>query len=312
VSVCNLRSIPDSSLLVRSIKCAQSAALVLAALMLLPAAVMAQGNATDGANDAAAKEFRQQLRALNWTVGPQQVQMFGNSTLQVPKDYLFLGTADAAKLEALEKQIPSGTHYFFAPKDFHWQVLFRYSDDGYVKDDDSIDADAILKSIREGTERANVERRNRGYDEMEVTGWQTPPHYDSQTHRLEWAIRGRDKRTNEEIVNFNTRILGRGGVMSVLLISSPESLTAGITELKGNLAGFDYLTGQRYAEYKPGDKIAKYGLAALITGGAAAIAVKTGLWKVIVGAVVAGWKFILAGIIALFGGISRFFKRKTA
>jgi hypothetical protein len=49
----------------------------------------------------------------------------------------------------------------------------------------------------------------------------------------------------------------------------------------------------------------------LVTGGAAAIAVKTGLWKVIVGALAAGWKFIAAGAVALFGAISRRFKRKA-
>ena len=309
MSQCTVKPICGRSLPIHVIKCA--AALVLVTLLFLPPVVMAQGSSPDGSDDAAAKQFQQQLRALNWKVGPQQVQMFGKSTLQVPKDYLFLGTEDTAKFEALQKELPGGSQYLFAPRDFHWQVLFRYSDDGYVKDDESIDADAILKNIRDSTEQANEERRNRGYDEMEVTGWQTPPHYDSQTHRLEWAIRGRDKRTNDEVVNFNTRILGRGGVMSVVLITSPETLTAGINEFKGTLGGFDYQTGQRYAEYKPGDKIAKYGLAALITGGAAAVAVKTGLWKVILGALVAGWKFIVAGVVALLGGISKFFKRKT-
>jgi uncharacterized membrane-anchored protein len=78
------------------------------------------------------------------------------------------------------------------------------------------------------------------------------------------------------------------------------------------LGGFSYLPGQRYAEYKPGDKVAKYGLAALITGGAAAIAVKTGFWKVIVSGLVAGWKFIVAGAVALWGAISRLFKRKNS
>jgi uncharacterized membrane-anchored protein len=146
---------------------------------------------------------------------------------------------------------------------------------------------------------------------MQVIGWQTPPHYDSESHHLEWAIRGRNQRTMDEVVNFNTRILGRGGVMSVVLISSPQTLSASVMNLKQTLGGFDYQTGQRYAEYKPGDKVAKYGLAALITGGAAAVAVKSGLWKVIAGALVAGWKFIAAAVIALFGGISRFFKRKT-
>jgi len=114
-------------------------------------------------------------------------------------------------------------------------------------------------------------------------GLATSPHYETQTNRLEWAVTGKDLKSNVEVVNFNTRILGRGGVMSVVLIAEPQDLSAATDEFKSTLAGFSYSPGQRYAEYRPGDKVAKYGLAALVTGGAAAIAVKTGLWKVIVG-----------------------------
>jgi len=288
------------------------AALLALAVLVFPIRVPAQDSPQADGGDAATQEFRRQLRALNWVKGPQKVQLYDNSTLQVPEGYLFLGTADTAKLQALEKDLGGSNQYFFAPEDFHWQVFFTYRDDGYVKDDEKIDADAILKSIEEGTERANQTRRERGYDEMQVVGWQTLPHYDNQTHHLEWAILGKNKHTNDQVVNFNTRILGRGGVMSVVLVSDPQSLTTAIGEIKDKLGGFDYQPGQRYAEYKPGDKIAQYGLAALITGGAAAVAIKTGFWKVIVGALVAGWKFIAVGVVALFGSIRRFFKRDRA
>jgi uncharacterized membrane-anchored protein len=100
--------------------------------------------------------------------------------------------------------------------------------------------------------------------------------------------------------------------MSAVLIADPDGLSAATEEFKSTLAGFEYVSGQRYAEYRPGDKVAKYGLAALVTGGAAAIAVKTGLWKVIVGAAVAGWKFIAAAAVAVFGAIAKRFRRKSA
>jgi uncharacterized membrane-anchored protein len=119
-------------------------------------------------------------------------------------------------------------------------------------------------------------------------------------------------KSNAAVVNFNTRVLGRGGVMSAVLIAGPDGLSAATEEFKSTLAGFEYVSGQRYAEYRPGDKVAKYGLAALVTGGAAAIAVKTGLWKVIVGAAVAGWKFIAAAAVAVFGAIAKRFRRKSA
>jgi len=261
--------------------------------------------------DAAQADARQKLGALHWVKGPQKVQLFGNSSLQVPADYVFLDQAETAKLQALQHNLSNGTEYFFAPKNNRWEVFFSYSDDGYVKDDEKIDEAALLKNIEENTVAGNKMRRERGWDEMQVVGWQTAPHYETQTNRLEWAIDGKNLRTNDVVVNFNTRILGRGGVMSAVLVSSPENLDDAIADFKSTLTGFEYLPGKRYAEYKPGDKIAKYGLAALITGGAAAIAVKTGLWKVILGGLVAGWKFIAAAAVAIFGGLARRFKRKT-
>jgi hypothetical protein len=193
----------------------------------------------------------------------------------------------------------------------HRGAQFSYSEDGYVKDDEKIDADGLLASIKDNTEASNKLRHERGWDEMSVVGWQVPPHYDPQTNRLEWAVIGKDLTSNASVVNFNTRILGRGGVTSAVLIADPADLSTATDEFKSTLVGFNYVAGQRYAEYKEGDKIAKYGLAALVTGGAAAIAVKTGLWKVIVGAVVAGWKFIVAAFVALFGGIMRRFKKNA-
>ncbi len=276
-----------------------------------PAAATAPAAAPATPEDAATA-FRDALRKLDWVKGPREMDLFGNSKLKVPAGYVFLNPAETAKFMTLTHNIGGGTQYFFAPQDLSWEVTFNFKDDGYVKDDQKIDADALLSSIKENTVQANKVRRERGWDEMEVTGWQTPPHYDPESHRLEWAVAGRDMKTGQQVVNFNTRLLGRGGVMSAVLMAEPDSMTAATSDFKSTLTGFDYTAGQRYAEYKPGDKVAEYGLAALVTGGAAAIAVKTGLWKVILGGIVAGWKFIVAGLVAAMSAARRLFKRKAA
>jgi uncharacterized membrane-anchored protein len=276
-----------------------------------PAAATAPAAAPATPEDAATA-FRDALRKLDWVKGPREMDLFGNSKLKVPAGYVFLNPAETAKFMTLTHNIGGGTQYFFAPQDLSWEVTFNFKDDGYVKDDQKIDADALLASIKENTVQANKVRRERGWDEMEVTGWQTPPHYDPESHRLEWAVAGRDMKTGQQVVNFNTRLLGRGGVMSAVLMTEPDSMTAATSDFKSTLTGFDYTAGQRYAEYKPGDKVAEYGLAALVTGGAAAIAVKTGLWKVILGGLVAGWKFIVAGLVAAMSAARRLFKRKAA
>jgi uncharacterized membrane-anchored protein len=281
-------------------------------LSLASRLALAEEGATTVQEDPARATLRKQFSELKWIRGPQQVQLFGNATLNVPADFIFLDPVETAKLQTLTHNVGGGTQYFLAPRDMHWEAIFSFSGDGYVKDDEKIDDAALLSSIRENTTAANKVRRERGWDEMEVSGWQTPPHYDSQSNRLEWAINGKDVNTNSAVVNFNTRILGRTGTTSAVLVANPDSLDSAIADFKSTLTGFSYAPGQRYAEYKSGDKVAQYGLAALVTGGAAAIAVKTGLWKVIVGAAIAGWKFIAAGAVAVFGGLARRFKRQNS
>ena len=74
------------------------------------------------------------------------------------------------------------------------------------------------------------------------------------------------------------------------------------------LTGYSFLPGNKYAEFRAGDKIAEYGLATLVAGGAAAVALKTGLlaklWKLIVAA--------LAALAALLKRIWNYFKRLAA
>src|SRR5271157_3791249 len=99
-----------------------------------------------------------------------------------------------------------------------WFVIFGYNEAGYVRDDekDKIDADSLLKSITEATDAANKIRQQHGWATIKVVGWHTKPFYSSQTNRLSWAILGRS--STEDTINYNTRLLGRRGVMSATLV----------------------------------------------------------------------------------------------
>jgi len=87
---------------------------------------------------------------------------------------------------------------------------------GYVKDDEKIDPDPLLESIRKGTEASNEQRKSRGWSTLTIVGWKLPPRYDTQDRRLEWAIDARSD--GGAVVNYNTRVLGRHGVTSVTLV----------------------------------------------------------------------------------------------
>ena len=245
-------------------------------------------------------EFGQVMAELDWVGGPAEVGIANIARVSLPSEYSYLDSDDTAVLMEMFQNPTSTAEYFVGPDDLRWWAVFSFEDTGYIKDDEDIDADDLLKSLRAGNEYANEERRNRGWSELEITGWQYPPFYEENSNRLAWAIRAKSE--GETIVNYNTRLLGRKGVMSVVLVANPETLDASVQEFRQLLTSFNYDEGHRYAEYLPGDKVAAYGLAALVTGGAAAAVAKSGAGKGL-------FKLIGVGALALFAFFSRSVKR---
>ena len=236
--------------------------------------------------------------SLNWAAGPGTFDVTKKASIDLPAGYDRLSASDTKKLMELMENPSSGNEYYVGPEDGRWFAVFSYEDTGHVKDDEEIDADDLLDSIKEGTKYGNKERRDRGWAEMHIIGWEHEPRYSTSTNRLSWAILAESE--GYEIVNYNTRLLGRTGVISATLVAEPEILTTSIGEFEYLLDGFSYKPGDLYAEYKEGDKLATYGLAALVTGGAAA-AVAKGAGKGL-------FKAIGLGILAFFAALGKFFK----
>jgi uncharacterized membrane-anchored protein len=185
-----------------------------------------------------------------------------------------------------------------------WFAIFEYDEVGYVKDDEKgkLDADAIFESLRSGTEQSNEVRKQRGWKPFHLTAWTKPPYYDERTHNLTWVTRGRVEGGSKDSINYSTRILGRRGTMNVDLVLAlpPEQVAKVIPEFENLMNGFSFVGGQKYAEFRSGDKIAAYGLTALIAGTAGALALKSGLLAKF-------WKLIVVGLAAIAGVIKRFF-----
>lgn len=250
----------------------------------------------------------QEAPAFTWTQGVGGSVPIGSdlAELDLPQEWVFLGQSDTQRLlELMENPLSGSELATVSPAtDEDWFVVFEYNEVGYVEDDEGadLDADAILESLIEGNKAANQERARRGWGTVEIRGWREPPHYDSLTHNLTWATLARSD--GAEIINRNIRLLGRKGVMTVTLVCDPAQLMAASGSLDALLEGFRYLPGNRYDEYVAGvDPVARYGLTALIAGGAAAAAVKSGL-------LARFWKLIVGGIAAMGATLSRLFGRR--
>ncbi len=298
------------------------AALRFASLLLLcalapTAAAQTSDSAASGRESAQARLFR----TIPWTKGPAKATLGTAASIQVPAGCAFTGARGSRTFMELTENPPSGDETGVLlcedPADTAGQfwMLFSWDSSGYVKDTDgaSLDADAILKSLRDGTDEGNKERQERGWSPITIAGWDRAPYYDPATHNLTWATLVRGD-SGETTINHSVRLLGRAGVMHADLIISPRQKASTMPVFDKVIGGFVYLPGQRYSEWREGDKVAEYGLTALIAGGAGVAAVKLGLfgklWKLVATAFVALWKLIAVAVAAVATKVKSIFRRR--
>ena len=232
----------------------------------------------------------------------------GLAEIELGEDFVFLDRRGTERLLQLTENPLSGTEQATilpASDAEQWFVIFEWDEIGYVPDDESnLDPDGLLDSIKQGTETANAEREKMGWSTMEILGWYDAPRYDEETHNLTWAVSAESDGSKN--VNRVVKVLGRRGVMTVTLVASPDELPLADPQLAGLLGDYHFQQGNTYAEYLPGkDKLAEFGLAALVVGGAGAALVKTGL-------LARFWKLIVAGIVGLGGIVRRLFRGERA
>lgn len=249
------------------------------------------------------------IEDINWVQGPVTGKLGTEAEVRVPEGCVFAGTDGVRKFLTLTENPVGGNERGVilcqnGDQD-PWFVIFSFDASGYVRDDErnELDAAAILTSIKRGTEAANRERRKRGWGTLSVEGWLTKPHYDQGTHNLTWAMTAADD-AGERSVNHSVRLLGRGGVMHVDLVSSPNQLLDLMPAFSTMVEGFTYLPGHRYAEWRQGDRVAAYGLTALVAGGAGVALAKSGLLTKF-------WKLIAAGLVALLGALKALWGKIT-
>lgn len=254
---------------------------------------------------------------IDWADGPLTGRLGDVAEIKIPAGYRFAGKEGTRRFLELTQNPPNGNELGVIVPDVDpgdknqefWFIIFEFNQVGYVKDDDrdKLDADALLKSIKENTEESNQERARRGWPAYHVTSWVTPPFYNTSTNNLTWAMQGysQEGEKRDTSVNYSVRILGRRGTMNVDLVLDPELVKGVVPKFETLLTGFSYQQGSSYSDFRAGDKIAEYGLATLVAGGATAIAAKTGLLAKL-------WKLIALAFAALVGFLKRmwnYFKR---
>ena len=287
-------------------------ALALSAFLLLPSVSAAEPGVPEQERSASAL-----VASMNFKGGDITIAS-ADARLRLSKRFRYLEKSDARLvLERLWGNPPDDSVLgLIVPAetpltdDNSWAAVVTYSDDGYISDKDAadIDYDAMLTELKEADVKDNEARKAQGYEAMNLIGWAETPRYDQVGKKLYWAKELKVEGVDRNTLNYDIRVLGRKGYLSLNAVAAMDDLPAvrrGMTEL---LPMVEFAEGARYADYDAStDKLATYGLAALIGGGLAA---KAGLFGKLGLVLLKAWKLVALALVTLATMIGKLFTRK--
>ncbi len=261
-----------------------------------------------------AEQFIQSLDFRHGTITVGQAKAHFN----LDDQFLYLDQADARRvLEDMWGNPPDESVLgLIVPRspaltdDDSWAVVVTYSDDGYVSDEDAskIDYSELLQTMQEEIRDGNPERVKAGYGSLDLVGWAVPPRYDAGSKKMYWARELAFNDQDHHTLNYDIRVLGRGGYLSLNAVAGMNSLDTVRAGMERLLPMTEFDAGARYADHNPStDKIAAYGVASLIGGGLAA---KAGLFAKLGLVLAKFWKLLLVGLVLLGGGLKKMFGGK--
>ncbi|PWF45022.1 DUF2167 domain-containing protein [Massilia glaciei] len=244
----------------------------------------------------------------------------GVASLDLPATFRYLGAADTERLlvegwgnmpgnTTLGMIVPAGVSPL---SEAGWGVIVTFDKDGHVKDDDadSIKYDELLKTMQEETAAASEERKKAGYDSMALVGWAEKPSYDKASHKLFWAKELKTGNNPQNSLNYNIRVLGREGVLVLNAVAGMHQIDTIKKEMKHVTAFTEFSPGNRYADFnEKTDRVAEYGIAALVAGGLAA---KMGLFAKLLAFLLLFKKFVIIGVIAIGAALLKWFGNRKA
>ncbi|MDI9778664.1 DUF2167 domain-containing protein [Pseudomonas putida] len=296
---------------------------LLAAVLLCATTLPAIAASTPASAPTTSEQPHQTAEQWLATLKPQHGNITlpsGIASLQLNNEFYYLSPADTERLltegwgnppgfKTLGMIIPTAVNPL---ADNGWGVIISYKNDGHISDDDAakIDYAELLEQMKAEDEEDNKERRKQGYAGLTLLGWAEPPSYDQATHKMYWARELKAEDADQTTLNYSIRVLGREGVLELNAVAAMADLQTIKQETPKILAFTNFTDGNRYADYDAKtDKLAPYGLAALVAGG---IAAKAGLFAKIGVALLAFKKFIVLGLVAIAGFLGKLFKRKRA
>jgi len=189
--------------------------------------------------------------------------------------------------------------------DSSWAFVVTFMDIGYVKDEDAgkIDYDQMLKDLKESDIKDNEERKKLGLSTLTLVGWAQKPFYDKEKKVLHWA-KEYDTESETNTLNYDIRILGRKGVLSLNAVAAMYQLPKVNANIDQALHMAEFTDGNQYKDFDPKvDEVAAWTVGSLVAG---KLLAKAGFFAILL----KFWKLIVIGLAAFGGGIWKYITGK--
>jgi uncharacterized membrane-anchored protein len=243
------------------------------------------------------------------TRGPANIQLIDEGALNLPAGYFWVPATEAKSfMNAMGNSSEANLVGLVMSEEnpLAWFIAIDFIHSGYIRDDDANHwkPDEMLEQIKAGTEEGNKERVKRGIPALDIVGWTELPTYNKNAHQLVWSLlateRGAPKETSQT-VNYNTYKLGRAGYFQLNLVTTDKTVNEDKKHAYAMISSLNYNPTKRYEDFIEGsDKVAEYGLAALVAGVAAK---KLGFFAIIAAVLVKAWKIALLGALVFWAKI---------
>lgn len=219
------------------------------------------------------------LSKLDWKSGGQYKLPKSNSTLSLSDNYILVTGEDAVSIYSTEGDPDSLEALVIDVNDFETPILFHYFDVGYLPTHDwnEFDSKKFIGEVIKGAKEGNKERLKKGKAEFQILAWHQEPILDKQTNTIYCAAECfyEDKKV---VSSFIVRP-GREGFELIAWASTNTPSIAFDSYLEPILRGHSFDPGYRYEDYKQGDKVVAYSLAALTASTVIGKVAKVGSYK---------------------------------
>lgn len=224
-------------------------------------------------------------------LGAEQSRFVLENLWNNPKDETVLGMI-----------VPEGNNPY---SDSSYSFIVSYDDMGYVKDEDAKDVDYadMMKKWQDAEPQDNKDRAAQGFRPVHVVGWATQPYYDEKQKVLHWAREAKFGDDSLNTLNYEVRVLGRKGVLSLTAISTMRELPLVNKDIDKMLSMASFTPGNTYADHTSNDKIAAYTVGGLVAG---TILTKVGFWAILAKFA----KLIVVGIVGAFYAVRKWLTGK--